>query len=106
VNDAGSMWMALTLMVLGFVLYFLPTLIAWRKPQRGSVMAINLFLGWTLVGWVVALAWAAKDQPPPQVIIQQMLPPILCPNCGKYSQPGSRFCDSCGNSFVRAAVAQ
>jgi hypothetical protein len=45
--------------------YFLPALLAWsrRVPNSGSVLVINLFLGWTLVGWVVALAMAARTVP-------------------------------------------
>jgi hypothetical protein len=45
-------------------IYFVPTMVAWNKRSRGSVAAINFFLGWTIVGWVVALAWALKDDPP------------------------------------------
>ena len=48
------------LFVLG-ALYILPLVIAiWRDSKRiGGVLVVNLFLGWTLIGWVVALAWAA-----------------------------------------------
>lgn len=54
-------------MALGFliliglaIVYILPTLIAvWRRhPSAGSVAAVNALLGWTLLGWVAALAWA------------------------------------------------
>jgi len=38
--------------------YFLPTLVALRKPQAGPVFVIDLFLGWTFIGWVIALAMA------------------------------------------------
>ena len=43
-----------------FALYFIPTLNAYsrRHPNAGPIMIINLFLGWTIVGWVVALAWS------------------------------------------------
>ena len=45
-------------------LYFLPTIIAARRGrQLGSVGVINLLLGWTVIGWVVALAIAASDRP-------------------------------------------
>lgn len=41
--------------------YFLPTIIAWgRKRMTASVFVVNLFLGWTLVAWVVALAMAVS----------------------------------------------
>src|ERR1700677_168915 len=75
------------------LLYFIPTFAARGKPQFNSVLAINFFLGWTLVGWVIALAWAVKQEPVRQVIVNQApLPgPVLCANCGKYSAGGSKF---------------
>jgi len=47
-------------MILLFVLYFLPTIIGgYRRIRRQSqLIIINLFLGWTFIGWVVCLAWA------------------------------------------------
>jgi hypothetical protein len=54
--------------------YFLPTIVAVvrKVPNIGSVIVINLFLGWTLIGWVVALAMAARSNTPPtQVNVQQ-----------------------------------
>lgn len=46
-------------------LYFAPTLLALDRdvPNKGSVAVINVFLGWTLIGWVVALAMAARSVP-------------------------------------------
>ena len=40
--------------------YFLPTLIA--KRDKGMIFVLNFFLGWTLVGWAVALALAMRDE--------------------------------------------
>jgi hypothetical protein len=44
-------------------IYFIPLLVAVTRkvPNVGSVFVINLFLGWTLVGWVVSLAMAARS---------------------------------------------
>jgi len=86
------------------LLYFIPTFAAKGKPQLNSVLAINFFLGWTLIGWVIALAWAVKQDPAPRVIVNQapqpvapQLPnPVLCAKCGKYSVGGSKFCAQCG----------
>ena len=40
------------------LVYFLPTVIAVRrgKENAGAVFVLNLFLGWTFLGWVVSLA--------------------------------------------------
>lgn len=44
-------------------LYLLPTIYAGSRshPDMGAILTINLLLGWTLIGWVVAMAWAAKS---------------------------------------------
>jgi hypothetical protein len=43
-------------------LYFLPTLVAVSRKvtNQGSVAVINIFLGWTMLGWVIALAMACR----------------------------------------------
>ena len=42
--------------------YFLPSLIAFKRqhPQRWAITMINLFLGCTIFGWVVAIVWAVS----------------------------------------------
>jgi Superinfection immunity protein len=82
--------------------YFLPSFIAWRKPQFAAVFVVNFFLGWTLVGWVVALAWALKSEPAPTQVIVTQSPSsgaTLCANCGKYSPFASQFCPHCGSGL-------
>jgi ABC-type sugar transport system permease subunit len=46
------------------IFYFLPFAIAFNKKRAntGAIFALNLFLGWTLIGWVVALVWALKEE--------------------------------------------
>lgn len=46
------------LLVCLLALYFLPSIVALMRGRFASVFVVNLFLGWTLVGWVAALAWA------------------------------------------------
>ena len=40
--------------------YFLPTIFAvlGKKRNSSAICVLNLFLGWTLIGWVVSLVWA------------------------------------------------
>ena len=42
-------------------IYMLPTIVAGVRdhPQGNAIMILNLFLGWTFIVWVVALAWSA-----------------------------------------------
>jgi hypothetical protein len=50
----------------GFVLYFLPAIIAFARSKRDavSILVLNFFLGWTAIGWVIALVWALKQDVP------------------------------------------
>ena len=48
------------LLILAAILYFFPTIIAlvrWR-PNLMAIFALNLFLGWSVIGWVIALVWS------------------------------------------------
>ena len=53
----------LALLLITF-LYFTPTIvaIARKAPDTGSVVVLNLFFGWTFVGWVISLAMAARTR--------------------------------------------
>lgn len=49
-------------------IYFTPFLVAKKRNHRnaGGILVLNLFFGWTLVGWVGALCWALyvdRDNP-------------------------------------------
>jgi len=45
--------------ILSFVIYFIPSLIAISTNHRNKlpIFILNLFFGWSLIGWVVALIW-------------------------------------------------
>ena len=49
-----------------FVMYFLPSIIALARSKRDllAIFLLNLFLGWSVIGWIVALVWAAKHDIP------------------------------------------
>jgi uncharacterized membrane protein len=46
--------------LLALVFYFAPTLIAAMRHTRrvGEIFALNLLLGWTILGWLAALVWS------------------------------------------------
>lgn len=44
--------------LVGGILYFVPALIGSKKRQFAAIFALNLLLGWSLVGWAGALIWA------------------------------------------------
>jgi hypothetical protein len=59
-NNGGGIAGLLVIVTIGS--YFLPTIVAITRKvtNQGSVAVINFFLGWTLIGWVVALAMACR----------------------------------------------
>ena len=42
------------------VFYFIPSIVAGARNHRNgaAIYVLNLLLGWTLIGWVIALVWA------------------------------------------------
>lgn len=65
----GSGTLAIIVFFLGVAIYFLPSFNASSRkhPNSSSIFLLNLFLGWTMIGWVVALVWSASSIVP-QVI--------------------------------------
>ena len=37
------------------IVYFIPSIVA---SVRNHIFRLNIFLGWTFIGWVAALIWA------------------------------------------------
>jgi Superinfection immunity protein len=46
-------------------MYFLPAIIAAlrRHHNQNAIFLTNLFFGWTVIGWVVALIWCSTTSP-------------------------------------------
>lgn len=53
----------LLFLFIGIVIYFIPTSVAQNNghPQTTAILMLNLFLGWTFLGWVIALVWACTN---------------------------------------------
>lgn len=45
--------------IISLGIYFLPTIVAVSRHQRNNlaIVLVNIFLGWTFTGWIVALIW-------------------------------------------------
>nr|WP_226852702.1 superinfection immunity protein [Acidithiobacillus thiooxidans] len=58
-------------LIFALFIYFIPTIIAIRrkKSNLAAIMVLNIFLGWSLVGWVISLVWALSMDAQPQTII-------------------------------------
>lgn len=51
--------------LLAFFLYWIPPMVAAVRhhPNARAIFVLNLFLGWTIFGWVGALIWASTAIP-------------------------------------------
>jgi len=90
------------------ILYFLPSLIGLHKRHSLAIFLTNFFLGWTIVGWFVALLWAVGAAPRmPALYVRNELIPVPagvpvsgglghCHHCGAPHFHGAQFCSVCG----------
>lgn len=81
-------------------LYFIPYGLAKSRqhPSTTGIGLLNLLLGWTLVGWLVALIWAASGPrgntgPTPDTHIK-------CPDCAELIKKEAKVCKHCGCKLV------
>jgi Superinfection immunity protein len=46
-----------------FMAYMFPWCLAVSRHHRnsGAIAVVNFFLGWTVIGWILALVWASTD---------------------------------------------
>jgi hypothetical protein len=102
----------LLLLAVSLGIYFIPYIVARQngKQNSGAIGALNFFLGWTLVGWVVALVWAmSKDAnvvPQPAPVAMNTTPALSpraaqkkCPDCAEMILADARKCRFCGHEF-------
>ena len=80
-------------------LYFLPAIIGRDKRDAAGIFLLNLFLGWTLIGWVIALVWACAAEPYPRVhLVPATVDGRFCCRCGSLACHGAHFCTACGHT--------
>lgn len=77
------------------LMYFLPAIVGRNKRDAAAIFVVNFLLGWTVIGWFVALIWACMaDQAP--VMVYAGVPGAFCTRCGAARVSGANFCAGCG----------
>lgn len=94
-------------------LYLLPTYEAWKKNHQNlaAISLVNVFLGWSLIGWVAALVWAFKNPTLSQQVLEPASAPApvqvretrTCPYCAEEILVAALKCKHCGSDVHSAA---
>ena len=61
--DPGGALAGLVFLLILFGIYCLPGIVASMRHRQnaGAIWTLNIFLGWTLLFWVLSLVWAVSD---------------------------------------------
>jgi hypothetical protein len=72
----GISFAGIMMIGIGIVAYFIPGIIAGvRRHRKASlIFLVNLFLGWSVLGWIFALVWAFRANTPAEAV---SVPPPL-----------------------------
>ncbi|SEN96206.1 T4 immunity holin family protein [Rhodospirillales bacterium URHD0017] len=91
---------SLAILIVAAVFYMLPWMLAAARGRRnsGAIFALNLFLGWSVVGWVVALVWtlSSEDRAPAPVAAK--------PKTDWLGRPMTKPCPMCAETIQKAAI--
>ena len=75
-------------LLFSIVLYFIPLIIAIIRHAKNvvGIVLLNIFGGWTFIGWIVALIWAIVDK----VRVEEL-------SINKIDSGKTNYCIECGN---------
>ena len=104
--------------IIWIILYFIPTLIAAVRQHHNGIpiFLVNFLLGWTAIGWIVALVWSCTAVQPQLQATSQANPAQRqhegsanepsCPYCFGSVDPRAQKCPHCAEWIVRGIDSQ
>jgi hypothetical protein len=97
-------WLLAICFTAGALIYFAPSVIGNSKANRWAIFMLNLLLGWTILGWIIAMVWAFCAEPSEKPVLSHSTNGVksqkaFCRHCG--SPVTTAFCGNCG---VRTAL--
>lgn len=80
-DDFGAVLLFLFIGIIGFLFYFLPSILGFARhqPNKTAILILNIFLGWSFIGWIIALVWAFKKEAQPVQVVNNYNPPTQPP---------------------------
>lgn len=78
-------------------IYLLPSINAfnrWHKDKK-AVLALNLFLGWTAIGWIGSLIWSFTGSNLKKERLKESYTSKTCPHCAELVKIDARICRFC-----------
>lgn len=108
-GGGGTVFFGFIVIVIGGGIYLAPTIIASRKghPNTTSIAIINITLGWSLIGWIIALVWAVKESEAPYVATFDSSQQPLIPKPNVWAEPVApthKACPYCAEDVLVAAI--
>jgi hypothetical protein len=91
VDDAAPMFLGVCVAIACIFFYFLPGIVASsRKVANGfaGIILLNIFLGWTVIGWLGALIWACTAETKAQAQLREM---AFAQMASGYAQPPTGY---------------
>lgn len=115
--EALSVFFVVALVALVVIVYMLPAIVASLRNHNNlnAIALATLFFGWTLIGWLACMVWAATDnvdkqardrqrgprQDPQDSTVRSDNDRELCPGCQSLNPASATRCANCGASISR-----
>lgn len=77
--------------------YLSSSINAWSRghKDRKAVLALNLFLGWTAIGWIGSLIWSFTGPNLKKERLKESYTSKTCPHCAELVKIDARVCRFC-----------
>lgn len=62
--EVVGVFFVIFLILIGIILYLLPSFIAWYYKDKNAIwiFLLTLLTGWSTIGWIIALFWAVIER--------------------------------------------